>query len=335
MENKYAKPIIFAFALGIIIWIIWYANSVFLLAFSAILLAIFLHAVGVGTRRVTHLPYKIALLVGLVFILGILTLTFWLYSPLIADQFNLLMEELPTAIVTVRKYLTPFLGSDFLSHDKLQGEFSLSNQKIFTQLLSVFSSTVGSIAGFIVFLIVGLYLAIDPARYVKWIKRIVPEKRVEAVGGMIEKIGQSLRWWILGKLLSMAVVGITTFIGLLLLHVNLAFILGFLAGLLTFIPYVGAILAAIPAILIAFAQSPLTALYVTLLYIGIHMVDGYLITPSIEQRTVAIPPALSIMAQLLMVVLVGGLGLALATPLAVVGLALAQYADKPSKRHLK
>ena len=320
MKTKYYKAIGFAVALGILIWVIWYATSVFLLAFAAILLAILLNAIGRGARKITHLPYPAALLVALIVILGIFTLTFWLYSPLIAVQFGLLMDELPQAVATLHKNLTPYLSTDFLL--KMQKEFSLSNQKLLTQLLSVFSTTLGSIAGFIIFLIVGLYLAFDPPRYVKWILLMIPTKKIERVAEIMNQMGQSLRWWLLGKVFSMAFVGIFTIIGLSLLHVSLAFILGLLAALLTFIPYVGAILASIPAILIGFTHSPWQAIYVIILYLIIHIIDGYLMTPFIEQRTVSIPPAVTILAQVLMVILIGGFGLALATPLLVVGVAL-------------
>jgi predicted PurR-regulated permease PerM len=323
MEGKYEKIVGFTIALLIVIALVAYANSVFLLAFASVLLAILLSAIGRGTKKITHLPYPIALLVAVIIILGILALIFWLYSPLISDQFSLLTNQLPQAIESLQKALGPVWG-EFLSSKNLLHELSLSNQKLFSQIVNIFSTTIGSIAGFIVFLIVGLYLAIDPPRYVKWVLQLVPYRRQYAVKEIFNEIGTSLKWWILGKLLSMILVGVLTLVGLSLLHVSLAVILAFIAGILTFIPYVGAILASIPAILVAFAQSPLKAVWVGLLYLGIHMVDGYLITPSIEQRTVSIPPALTILAQLLLVVLVGGLGLALATPLAVVAIALLQ-----------
>ncbi len=141
----------------------------------------------------------------------------------------------------------------------------------------------------------------------------------------------SLRWWILGKLLSMTVVGTMTFVGLLLLNVNLAFILGIISALFTFIPYVGAILSAIPAILIAYTQHPILALYVAILYLVVHLIEGYMITPNIEQRTVSIPPALTILAQVLLLTLTGVIGFALATPLVVFTIAVIQHATKAEK----
>jgi predicted PurR-regulated permease PerM len=330
MERKYVKAIGFAAALAILILIVWYAINVFLLAFAAILLAILLNAVGQGAKKILRLPYPLSLLIALIFILGILILIFWLYSPVIADQSQLLIKQLPEAAANLRSDLTPFFGPEFLSEEKLKKEFSLSNQKLYSQLLTVFSTTVGSVAGFIIFLIVGLYLAFDPSRYMRWILLLIPPDKQKRIQEILEKIGHSLRWWLLGKLLSMVEVGILTFVGLTLLGVSLALVLGFLAALLTFIPYVGALLAAIPAILIAFTQSPLQALYVIILYVGIHLIDGYLITPFIEQRTVSIPPALTIMAQVLLVVLIGGIGLALATPIVVVAVAFVHLLHKDS-----
>lgn len=315
------REIGFAAALILTIWLIWYANGVFLLSFASILIAIFLNAVGRGMQKLTRLYYPLALIAALILILGFFALTFWLYSPLISEQFQLLMNQLPQALETLRSQIFGKFGVDFLSQESLRTELDLTNSKLLTNLVSIFSTTVGTLATLAILIIVGLYLAFDPGCYIKWILKVIPESMQEKMSSLINQIGSSLRWWLLGKLVSMVLVGITTFIGLNLLHVSLALILGFLAALLTFIPYVGAIIAAIPAILVGFAQSPLTALYVIILYVCIHAIDGYLITPFVEQRTVSIPPAITIMAQVLMTVLLGGIGLALATPLAVVAIA--------------
>lgn len=324
MEHKHAKLVLFTIGLILTVALIVYAHAVFLLAFASILLGILLNAIGKGAKRVTHLPYFLALVVALVVIFGVIALIFWLYSEKISDQFELLIKQLPQAYASVHNYLAGHFGI-FWPEQKLQQEFSLNRQNI-SQLFSFFSTTIGSIASFVVFIFVGFYLAFDPQRYAKWIFTLVPTKKQSQVRTGMEKIGKSLQWWLLGKLFSMIVVGIATVIGLSLLNVSLALILGFLAGLLTFIPYVGALLASVPAILIAFAQSPIKAIWVALLYLGIHTADGYFITPFIEQRTVSVPPALSIMAQILLVFLVGFMGLALATPLVVVAVALAHRA---------
>ncbi len=331
MDIKIAKMIGWVFALVILTLVVICATNVFLLAFASILLAILLNSIGRWTHKLIRFPYPLALLTAIVVIFGIFTLIFWLYSSLIADQFERLMVQLPEAANKLRKSIVPSLGNTFLSKVQLQKEFFLVNQKILEKVVMIFSFTIGSITGFVIFLIVGLYLALSPERYVRGFLFLIPKKRKKRVVEVIEKIGISLRLWLLSKILAMLVVGILTFLGLWIMGIPLAFILGLIMALLTFIPYVGPILAAIPGILIAFAQSPLMALYVTLLYIAIHVAEGYLVTPYIEQRAVSIPPALTIMAQILMVVLVGGLGLALATPLAVVCIALAQQSISQPK----
>src|SRR5690606_44568 len=124
------------------------------------------------------------------------------------------------------------------------------------------------------------------------------------------------------QLISMTVVGVLTGAGLWLLGLPLAFILGALAALLAFIPNIGPVLAAVPAVLLALADGPTTVLWVIGIYVGVQAVESYLITPVVQQESVSLPPALTISFQLLMGVLYGILGLALATPLAALGLAL-------------
>jgi predicted PurR-regulated permease PerM len=113
----------------------------------------------------------------------------------------------------------------------------------------------------------------------------------------------------------MAVVGTTTTLGLWLLGVPLALTLGLLAALFGFVPYIGPLVAAIPALLLALMNGPQLALYVLLLYLTIQLIESYILTPIVEQQAVSLPPALTITVMLLLGVLVGGLGLALAAPL--------------------
>lgn len=319
---KHSKDILFAFALVITALMLWYAIDVFFLAFAAILLALLLHSIGYWTSRLIRLPYVPSLLIGLLVIAGIFTLIFWLYTPLIVEQFEMLAKQLPQAVDNLQERFAPYLDEHFLSGKAFKTELTESGKAIFSQVMSLFSTTIGSIVSFVIFLIVGFYLAMGPEQYVKGFLYPMPNKREDRVWEVVSHMGNSLRYWLLAKMLSMIAVGILTYAGLWILGVPLAFILGLLAGLLTFIPYVGPILASIPAILIAFADYPLKGVYVILLFIGIHMAEGYLITPVIEQRTVSIPPALTIMGQVLTFTLFGGLGLALASPLIVVLMSL-------------
>lgn len=128
--------------------------------------------------------------------------------------------------------------------------------------------------------------------------------------------------WLLGRALGMTFVGMLTAIGLFMLDVPLA--LGLIAGLLDFIPNIGPLLAAAPALLIALMESPSLALYVAALYLAVQALEGYLIVPLIEQKVVRVAPALNVIGQILLAVMFGFLGLLLATPLIVMLMVLVQ-----------
>jgi predicted PurR-regulated permease PerM len=128
-------------------------------------------------------------------------------------------------------------------------------------------------------------------------------------------MGTTLTRWVVGQLCLMLLVGILSLIGLHLLGVDHAWALGVLAGVLTFVPFLGPLVAAAVAVLVALATSPLLALYVALLYVGIQSLEG-LLEPLVQQRAVYLPPVLLISAQLAFGVLFGALGVILATPLA-------------------
>ena len=186
----------------------------------------------------------------------------------------------------------------------------------------VVSNVLGALAYGVVFVALGLYLAIDPGVYVRGLVRLVPRPRRARVQEVLQEVGATLGHWLVGRIVSMGIVGGITTGGLWLLGVPLAPALGFLAALAEFVPNVGPFLAFVPALLLALTESTTRALAVLLLYLGVQGFESYVLTPLVEKRAVALPPALTITAQVLMAVLVGGLGLALATPLAAAALVL-------------
>jgi predicted PurR-regulated permease PerM len=150
--------------------------------------------------------------------------------------------------------------------------------------------------------------------------RLLPKKRRARIREVFGEAGETLRHWLVGRAILMALNGGLTALGLWLLGTPLALTLGILTGLLNFIPNVGPLIAGIPAVLIAWTQGGTQALHVFLLYLVLQNVDGYVLTPLVQQRTVSLPPALTILAQLLLGILAGTLGLLLATPLAAAAL---------------
>jgi predicted PurR-regulated permease PerM len=189
----------------------------------------------------------------------------------------------------------------------------------------------------LVVLFVGIFFAAAPGTYVSGLLHLFPKARREPTREILEKIGCTLRYWLVGQITAMVIVGLVTWAGLALLGVRLAVGLGVLAGLLEFIPTVGPILSGVPAVLIALLDSPQKALYVALLYMGIQFAENHLLTPLVQRRAVDLPPALTVLALLLLATLFGFLGLLFAVPVTAALFVLVQeaYVKRTLKDPLK
>jgi len=124
-----------------------------------------------------------------------------------------------------------------------------------------------------------------------------------------------LRKWLVTQLIAMVTLGVVTTIALLLLGVKAAFALGLLSGLFEFIPTVGPIISSLPAIAMGFLDSPEKALWVVVIYVGVHFMESHLMIPLLMKGGIDLPPALTIVTQALMALLFGLLGLMCAVPL--------------------
>ncbi|HVX86176.1 MAG TPA: AI-2E family transporter [Phycisphaerae bacterium] len=187
---------------------------------------------------------------------------------------------------------------------------------------NVVTSTLGVIGNIAVVLAVGLFFAINPGLYRRGVVLMFPVGRRGRVGQILSEVGSQLQWWFVGQLCSMASIGVLTFIGLSILRIPMTTTLAILAGLLNFIPNFGPILAATPAVLVAFAPhgaqtdlNPSLAGWTILMYVVIQILEGWVITPFFQQRAVELPPALIVIAQVLFALLLGPVGLVLATPM--------------------
>src|SRR5207237_1612717 len=128
--------------------------------------------------------------------------------------------------------------------------------------------------------------------------------------------------WLMAQLIAMGVVGLVTMIGLLIIGAPMAIPLSVMAALLTFVPYVGAVVSAIPAILLALTTGGNMPVYVILVYLVAHVIEGYIIVPLIQHRLVYLAPAMILATQFLMELFAGTVGVTFATPLMVVAMVL-------------
>ncbi len=311
----------------VILFIAFYVFDVILLAFGAVLVAIFLHGLAKIVRRYLRLSEGLSvLLVSLILIL-VLSLSVYLLAPSVGEQIKNLRVELPNSLQNVVTYLSSFSWGRAVL-EQLPGTAEIIEKVNTASNLSkvgnFFSSTLGALTNIALMLLLAIYLASEPKTYIKGFTKLFPKNKRKRVREILYEISETLSRWLIGKGASMLFIGVLTWIGLSSLGVPLALTLGLIAGLLSFIPNFGPIFSAVPAILLAFIDSPISALYVLGLFVGVQLIESNLVTPMIERQTVELPPALTIISQLALTILFGAVGLILATPILAVIMVLVQ-----------
>jgi predicted PurR-regulated permease PerM len=201
-------------------------------------------------------------------------------------------------------------------------QLSSSVSSALTRIGGIVLSTATVLSGLVLVGFLGLYLAVEPEVYFAYLQRVTPAVYRDKLNACGVAAVRNLRWWVLSQTLSMTAVGVIVAGGLWTLGVPLAGTLGVIAALLTFIPNIGPILSVVPAVLLAVAISPMKGLLTVLLFLAVHFLEGNVITPLLERRIVRLPPAMTMTAQLLLAVITGPLGLALAAPLTAAALGI-------------
>jgi predicted PurR-regulated permease PerM len=182
-------------------------------------------------------------------------------------------------------------------------------------LFPFLSSTMEVVAGFLIIVFLSIYIAVDPEMYHRGIMSLFPLPKRQRAGEVLSAIATVLRKWFVTQLLAMLTIGIVSTVVLLALRVKAAFALGLLAGLFEFIPTVGPIVSALPAIAMGFLDSPEKALWVGIAYVGIQFFENHLLIPLLMKGGINLPPALTVFSQALMALTFGFLGLMCAVPI--------------------
>lgn len=289
-----------------------YSIEILLLSFAGILLAILLRASGTWLRDWTGLPTSWSMAIVLAGFAAVFFGTVLVFGVQIAHQTDQLFFAVHEAY------------SQF--HDKLEQLHAAGGLagglNLETPARAAAPHIFKVLAWMVLVLFLGVYLSTSPELYTDLFLSFFEKPLHTRITGLLESIAAALRWWLAGQLISMAIVGILTISGLLLIRAPMAVPLGVMAALFTFVPFVGSILSAVPAVLLAFTKSPHMALMVILVYLVAHIVEGYIVSPLVQHRLVYLPPALILAMQFLMGIFAGTLGIMFATPLMVVAMVL-------------
>ena len=342
-------------AMYIVAQLVWVANPLFLIAFLGTLFGLAIGA-GVdrlqrfGIRRGVGAALIVITFFGLLVAFG-----FWM-APTLRDQSAELRRKLPESIDRLEQWLDKRPGLlGIVLHNQPAGATGTapggvapgatpgapqtaqpvaptappdsqpqSLRKRITEQMSgatkylfpFLSSTIAGVAGLLLIVFLSIYIAADPDLYHRGLMHLFPHAARKRAGEVLSAIAVVLRKWLVTQLIAMAVIGVVTTTILLALNVKAAFALGLLAGLFEFIPTVGPILSAVPAVAMGFLDSPEKALWVAIAYIGIQFAENHLLIPLLMKGGIDVPPVVTILSQALMALLFGFLGLMTAVPLA-------------------
>jgi predicted PurR-regulated permease PerM len=305
----------------------WTVSQAWLVLFVTILFAVLLDGVTRLAIRWLRLPRPLALTLAILIIVSFIAGIFAFGGLRVANEAPALGRNMQQSIQRIEHNLRDMgverkLHDMGISPDKLKlgspasdGTPALSG--LFSRVQGYLSTSVEMVADLFIIVVAGIYFAASPHLYIDTPLKLVSGRRRERLRLVAREAGHGLRRWLLGTFISMLVVGAVTGTGLTLLHVPLAGLLAIIATVLTFIPYLGTIISMVPALLLALLVSPITVLYVLLLYLGAHALEGYLVTPMVQSRTVHLIPGWLILSQLVGGLAAGVFGVLIAAPLLV------------------
>lgn len=327
-KTPYARRVLIAVGIALTLFVVVYffhaVARALLLVFAGVLLAIFLSGMAMFIHHRAPVPRGVALALVVIGLVALLVGAGWLAGPRLADQTGQLSERLPQAVDQLRSALQEYGWGETLLASAPAPREAVGGSDVVSSVTGFFSTFLSGLTNLVIVVIIGLYLAANPSLYVNGAVHLVPIPKRERARELLSALGRGLRWWLIGRIASMVVVGALTAVGLLIIGVPLAFTLGFIAAVLSFVPYIGPIASAVPAMLVALAESTQLVLYVVLVYFAVQILESNLITPLIQKRAVELPPALLITAQVFAGLLAGILGIIVATPLAVATIIIVQ-----------
>jgi len=306
--------------------VLWAGRTILFIAFIGVLFGLALTVV-VDRLQAYRIPRGVAAPLIVLSILGVLVGVGLLSAPKIAAQLQDVQREVPQVIDRLESWVEqrvsgvvemlrePSAGRQPTESVSIRQTVSSQIGKVGAAFFTVFSSTLAAAGALLLIIFTSIFVAIDPGLYHRGLMHLFPHRARPRAGEVLSAVAVVLRRWLLTQLVAMLVIGVVTTIVLLLLGVQAAIALGVIAGLLEFVPYVGPILSAVPAVAMGLVSGPETALYVVLAYIGIQQMENHLLIPLLMKEGVDLPPVLTVIGQALMAVIFGFLGVLTAVPL--------------------
>jgi len=329
--TEYTTRVLVTALIVILLLAMWRLRDALMLTFLSVTIAIALQ-LPVSRLERMGLSHGVSILITMVGLLVVIVLAFVLIIPAMVEQVSDLANELPDAFEQARDEYDrqaanhswmPDVDWDEITEgdvpDFLTNQASNLSRNIFPFLTGVG----GVIANLIVIIFISIFFVTDPANYLEGLLTMVPRGYRPRALDIFVSLGNTLRRWFIGQLISMLLSGtmITLATGIILGLPN-PLALGVISGMMEFVPNIGSLLAIVPAIIIALADDPGLVPWVIVTYLLVQQIQSNLIMPRIMTRQVNIPAAVVLIAQVMAAALFGFMGLVLAMPLAVLVMVL-------------
>ena len=318
---------------------VWYFAATLFLIFSGVLLGVALNAMTNKLGHIVRLPHSLRLTIVCLVLTGLLSGVVFLGGATIAQQAAVLSDTIKSQLVGVKAFLdrngidTSYfeLGSPASApaastapaspgaaptHSlPSPGALASSGGAIVSQTLKLLLGTVNAVGNFFIVLFLGLTFAAQPSVYRKGLLYMAPSRYRDRATVIVDRIGETLERWLIAQIITMAAVFVVTWVGLAIIGIQSSFILGIQAGLLAFIPTVGALVAGLIVVLASLASGWIAAASAFALFLGVHALESYILTPIVQRQALDIPPATLFGFQILLGVVFGIWGISLALPL--------------------
>jgi predicted PurR-regulated permease PerM len=322
---------------GLLVFVWYFATTLFLI-FAGMLLGVALNALTNKLGRVVRLPHWLRLTIVCLVLVGLLSGVIFLGGTTIAQQVTALSDTIKSQLGNIKAFLdrngidtgyfglgtfgaqtdpsTPAAQGGAATHTlPSPGEIASSGGAIVSQTIKLLLGTVSAVGNFFIVLFLGLTFAAQPGVYRKGLLFLMPARHRTRATVIVDRIGETLERWLLAQIVTMAAVFLVTWAGLSIIGIQSSFILGLQAGLLTFVPTVGALIGGLIVVLASLASGWVAAASAFVLFLGVHALESYILTPILQRQALEIPPATLFAFQILLGVVFGIWGLALALPL--------------------
>lgn len=316
---------------------VWYFAATLFLIFAGMLLGVALNAMTNLLGHIVRLPHSLRLTIVCLVLAGLLSGVVFLGGATIAQQAAVLSDTIKSQLVGVKAFLdrngidTSYfeLGNPATApagpaqptapatpHNlPSAGALASSGGAIVSQTFRLLLGTVSAVGNFFIVLFLGLTFAAQPSVYRTGLLFMAPARQRARATVIVDRISETLERWLIAQIITMAAVFVVTWIGLSIIGIQSSFILGIQAGLLAFIPTVGALLAGVIVVLASLASGWVAAASAFVLFLGVHALESYILTPMIQRQALDIPPATLFAFQILLGVVFGIWGISLALPL--------------------